>query len=213
MTARLLAYLLCLELEAGVDVRAGSFWLVFRLLETVGELDGLPRASDFTAATLPPLVSSGFEIDDLVLRVGLPLLPFVAGANSIGSGFVLPDLRRPSTTKEVGVWVVALFHGGELSIFLFFVGGFGVSSDAAASSPFLSDSTESVGPGVVSLGSVAEKDESVVRAGLYVLRRTKMTLNLPGVAGSSGRLRVLFRIQEPRTDRPRLSFQLLSKIN
>jgi len=82
----------------------------------------------------------------------------------MGIGFVLPDLRRPSTTKEVGVCVVALFHGGELSIFLFFDGGFGISEDGGPdSSSSFTGSAESVGLGVVSRGSVVGKNVPVVR--------------------------------------------------
>lgn len=87
----------------------------------------------------------------------------MGGINSIGIGFVLPDFRRPSTIKQVGVCVVALFHGGEVSIFLFFEGGFGVSRDACTSWSFLLDSSDSVGLRVESLGSVEIKMVDVIR--------------------------------------------------
>lgn len=61
----------------------------------------------------------GWRCKGLRPRVGVPLL---GGRSSKGIGFVRPDLRRPSTMKAVGVWVVALFHGGEPSTFLFLEG-------------------------------------------------------------------------------------------
>jgi hypothetical protein len=61
----------------------------------------------------------------LVGRVGVELLPCLdEGRNTGGIGFVRPDLRRPSSPmNDAGVWVVALFHGGESSNFLFLEGG------------------------------------------------------------------------------------------
>lgn len=89
--------------------------------------------------------------------MGAPLVVLaVGGINSIGIGLVLPDLRRPSTMKEVGVWVVALFHGGELSIFRFFGGCLAISGAVLVSS-FFANVPVSTGLGDLSLGSVERK--------------------------------------------------------
>lgn len=75
-------------------------------------------------------------LENLVGRVeSPPLLLADGGSNSRGIGFVLPDFLRPELSRnEVGVWVVALFHGGELSIFRFLLGGFLTSRDSPSPS-------------------------------------------------------------------------------
>lgn len=77
------------------------------------------------------LCCSDCRLENLFGRVESPLLLVDGGSNSKGIGFVLPDFLRPLLSRnEVGVWVVALFHGGELSIFRFLVGGFLTSEDS-----------------------------------------------------------------------------------
>lgn len=77
------------------------------------------------------LCCSDCRLENLVGRVESPLLLVDGGNSSKGIGFVLPDFLRPLLSRnEVGVWVVALFHGGELSIFRFLVGGFLTSEDS-----------------------------------------------------------------------------------
>lgn len=77
--------------------------------------------------------SSLCRLENLVGRVASPLLFNGGGSSSNGIGFVRPDFRRPvSSRKEVGVWVVALFHGGDASIFRFLVGGFRSSGETGS---------------------------------------------------------------------------------
>lgn len=82
------------------------------------------------------LCCSDCRLENLFGRVESPLLlAGGGGSNSKGIGFVLPDFLRPLLSRnEVGVWVVALFHGGELSIFRFFVGGLLMSGLSSLSS-------------------------------------------------------------------------------
>lgn len=92
------------------------------------------------------LCNSDCRLENLVGRVVSPLLLVGGGSNSKGIGFVLPDFLRPELSRnEVGVWVVALFHGGELSIFRFLLGGFLTSGDSptTASSPTPTTTTTS----------------------------------------------------------------------
>lgn len=83
------------------------------------------------------LCCSDCRLENLVGRVESPplLLAGGGGSNSKGIAFVLPDFLRPELSRnEVGVWVVALFHGGELSIFRFLLGGFLTSGDSPSPS-------------------------------------------------------------------------------
>lgn len=91
------------------------------------------------------LCCSDCRLENLVGRVESPLPLVDCGSSSKGIGFVLPDFLRPLLSRnEVGVWVVALFHGGELSILRFLVGGFLTSEDSrppsSSSSPSWSPS-------------------------------------------------------------------------
>lgn len=89
------------------------------------------------------LCCSDCRLENLVGRVESPPLLLAdgggggggGGSNSKGIAFVLPDFLRPELSRnEVGVWVVALFHGGELSIFRFLLGGFLTSGDSPSPS-------------------------------------------------------------------------------
>lgn len=92
------------------------------------------------------LCCSDCRLENLIGRVESPPLLLAdggGGSNSKGIAFVLPDFLRPELSRnEVGVWVVALFHGGELSIFRFLLGGFLTSGDSPPpSSPCHSSSS------------------------------------------------------------------------
>jgi hypothetical protein len=72
--------------------------------------------------------------------------------------FVRPDFLRPSMMKAVGVWVVALFHGGDSSSFLFledFLASLGVATVvvvvAAVTGASTKESAVDSGVGVVAV--------------------------------------------------------------
>jgi hypothetical protein len=78
--------------------------------------------------------------------------------NSGGIVFVRPDFLRPSMMKAVGVWVVALFHGGDSSSFLFledFLASLGVATVvvvvAAVTGASTKESAVDSGVGVVAV--------------------------------------------------------------
>lgn len=89
----------------------------------------------------------------LVERVGVPLLgvPLLGGGiKSFRRALVRPDFLRPSSPmNDVGVCVVALFHGGDSSSFRFLV-GFLEASFGVAAAGSCGDSAEgkSFGSGV-----------------------------------------------------------------
>ena len=76
--------------------------------------------------------------------------------------FVLPDFLRPSSPmKEVGVWVVALFHGGESFSFRFLIGFFAVDGVAVPGAESSGKPFFVVGSGVPGLLVAAAATASV----------------------------------------------------
>lgn len=131
--------------------------------------------------------------ENLVGRVLSPLLLTGGGSNSRGIGFVLPDFRRPDPSrKDVGVCVVALFHGGESSSLRFLEGGFLISELSPSSRPKLGE--EALGSGVVAcpfsiaVRLLSELDE--------LDSNNFWGSGRPGEPDSPGRFRVLLRIHE-----------------
>jgi hypothetical protein len=89
--------------------------------------------------------------------------------NSGGIVFVRPDFLRPSMMKAVGVWVVALFHGGDSSSFLFledFLASLGVAAVVVVVAAVTGASTE-------------ESEESALDSGVGVVAVWPFSVTTP----------------------------------
>lgn len=121
--------------DLGVGVIALAFPFACDLLCAVVVLRDREPPARAAGANRTLFFCSDCRCDDLVGRVGVEVPPcFAEGRNIGGIGFVRPDLRRPSSPiNDVGVCVVALFHGGESSSFLFLEGGILISEAPSGS--------------------------------------------------------------------------------